>query len=297
MPLSPTRDLARIEFSKPARQGFTLIELLVVVTIIVVLLALLTPALDKAIYQAELVMCGAQQKGVINGVIAYAMDHSRHYPGPRNRYVPNNLTTGATAEVYRGGQSDSYTDDRPRLRPYFSVNLLQCPPAGKVDLDQPIDLTRTPDGTYIHASMDFWFGWKFDTAKGGQGMNKVGDRWVWDGQRFGVLVNDISLTTENSPTSGNNYTSHPDADGVFVNLIHDNDGGPFTNHMVWAGWWGGAVARNDRGPVHLNAGFDDGSVQRYESVGWHPRDEEDRMASVPRWEAHWPNLYHLVPRR
>src|ERR1041385_7046662 len=43
--------------------AFTLIELLVVVTIIVVLLALLTPALDRAIYRAELLRCGANQKG------------------------------------------------------------------------------------------------------------------------------------------------------------------------------------------------------------------------------------------
>lgn len=40
-------------------KAFTLIELLVVITIIVVLLALLVPALDKAIYQAQLSVCAA----------------------------------------------------------------------------------------------------------------------------------------------------------------------------------------------------------------------------------------------
>src|SRR5438876_557647 len=49
---------------KDLRAAFTLIELLVVVTIIVVLLALLTPALDRAIYQAELTVCAANQHTV-----------------------------------------------------------------------------------------------------------------------------------------------------------------------------------------------------------------------------------------
>lgn len=45
-------------------KGFTLIELLGVVVIIVVLLALLVPTMDKAIYEAELAVCAAQQKAI-----------------------------------------------------------------------------------------------------------------------------------------------------------------------------------------------------------------------------------------
>src|SRR5688500_8855542 len=60
--------------------AFTLIELLVVVTIIVVLLALLTPALDKAIYQAELTVCGANQRAVAMSAVSYATGSKRFYP-------------------------------------------------------------------------------------------------------------------------------------------------------------------------------------------------------------------------
>src|SRR5688572_26873229 len=63
----------------PSR-AFTLIELLVVITIIVVLLSLLTPALDKAIYQAELAVCGANIKGAYGAITTYAMDNKRRYP-------------------------------------------------------------------------------------------------------------------------------------------------------------------------------------------------------------------------
>ena len=45
------------------RIAFTLIELLVVITIIVILLALLVPAINKGIYAAELAKCGSQLKG------------------------------------------------------------------------------------------------------------------------------------------------------------------------------------------------------------------------------------------
>src|SRR6266478_4856578 len=85
-------------------QAFTLIELLVVVTIIVVLLALLTPAVDRAIYQAELARCAAQLHGICAGVQVYAAENKRWYPqrhgnnADQNSYwEPNRLYDGGAA--------------------------------------------------------------------------------------------------------------------------------------------------------------------------------------------------------
>src|SRR5687767_44112 len=60
--------------------AFTLVELLVVMTIIAVLLALLTPALDVAVYEAELVVCASRLDALAKGVTHYALDFRRQYP-------------------------------------------------------------------------------------------------------------------------------------------------------------------------------------------------------------------------
>jgi prepilin-type processing-associated H-X9-DG protein len=60
--------------------AFTLIELLVVVTIIVVLLALLTPALDKAIAEAERVVCLSNFRSIGIAMHLYTGDHKRYFP-------------------------------------------------------------------------------------------------------------------------------------------------------------------------------------------------------------------------
>ena len=60
--------------------AFTLVELLVVITIIVILLALLAPALETAIYQSELAVCATRLKGTGTGVQVYAHNFRRSYP-------------------------------------------------------------------------------------------------------------------------------------------------------------------------------------------------------------------------
>src|ERR1041385_4304760 len=92
--LSP-RGFSRVTMKRT--HAFTLIELLVVVTIIVILLALLVPSLDRAVYQAELAACAAQQRGVATGSITYAAHYSRSYP---YRGVVHDMTS-ASVEVHQ----------------------------------------------------------------------------------------------------------------------------------------------------------------------------------------------------
>jgi prepilin-type N-terminal cleavage/methylation domain-containing protein len=55
--------------------GFTLVELLVVISIIVLLIALLLPALGRARDRAVVLRCLAQQHQVGTATVAYALDH------------------------------------------------------------------------------------------------------------------------------------------------------------------------------------------------------------------------------
>jgi prepilin-type N-terminal cleavage/methylation domain-containing protein len=57
--------------------GFTLVELLVVVTIIVILLAMLAPALDSAIEQAERAVCATNLHAFGTASSGYAMNNRR----------------------------------------------------------------------------------------------------------------------------------------------------------------------------------------------------------------------------
>ena len=71
-------------------RAFTLVELLVVVAVITVLLAMLTPAMDSAVYTAEKVRCLSNQRTLVHGCIVYATDNRAHWP-----YWPNNQEPSA----------------------------------------------------------------------------------------------------------------------------------------------------------------------------------------------------------
>ena len=67
--------------NRPTR-AFTLVELLVVITIIVILLTMLTPAVDKAMEMAKRAVCGTNLRnwGTAHGL--YYADNKRQLPEP-----------------------------------------------------------------------------------------------------------------------------------------------------------------------------------------------------------------------
>ncbi len=73
------------------RTGFTLVELLVVITIIVILLALLAPAMDRAMELAERTQCATNLHALYGGVAVYAM-------AAKGRALPPLMESGSQAQ-------------------------------------------------------------------------------------------------------------------------------------------------------------------------------------------------------
>jgi prepilin-type N-terminal cleavage/methylation domain-containing protein len=263
----------RIMFDPP--RGFSLIELLVVITIIVVLLALLTPALDRAIFQAELAVCGGNLKVTAHGAFNYASVFKRRYPyragvhDPNRGFKPNLLQLGTTY------------NDRPLLAPYIALNKgLNCAAAGEADLEG-----ADPD-TNGEAGYAMWFGWKYTQAGGGSGLDKLGDRLSWQQEQLSVIVSDYEFN--GGAQQPFTYGSHPDGAGVLVNATWENLRLGSTANLGLIGGakytlsrWHGAPFR---GPMEMNYAYTDGSVRRVNGVTMdagaaEPRDP--RMRHLP----------------
>jgi len=273
------------------RPAFTIVELLVVITIIVVLLALLTPALDQAIYQAELAVCGANQHAIAAGAVSYALGNSRRYPdrvSPRSDVVWHpaviyngndsmNAAFGSTAPGGPGAGSLVKHDDRQALRQFISLNgHLNDPLAGGLDFDN-IDFDSHAYSNYI-----LWFGFGY---RGQQGMMKLGDRVVGRGHdtnpavNFGVRRYDILTSDRDVMQVANqrrSQTGHPDAQGITRKIVLQN--GQFDLEVTGTGadslkmtasMWAAVQPRSE---VELNFAFQDGSVRRFDRVKFFDRN-------------------------
>ena len=254
------------------RTGFTLVELLVVVTIIVVLLALLAPALDQAIYQAELAVCAANQRGTASAVTLYAGGNKRSYPyrpGVRDdvAWATFGIYNGNTAfqgvANLGGGTNATVYDDRILLRTFLSINAsLNDPMTGELDFD------NLDADTYACASYNLWFGYRY---KGHQGMYRIGDRMTWQDTknwspndykgvwRFDLLIGDVE--SNNFNTAGRNATrsSHPDKSAILIDrVVQNGEWGGFGPAFKFAlSFWESGGGRG-RGPVDLNFASQDG---------------------------------------
>jgi prepilin-type N-terminal cleavage/methylation domain-containing protein len=242
--------------------GFTLIELLVVITIIVVLLALLTPALDQAIYQTELAVCEATLKTISGGVLIYTQEYRRSYP--HRALVAAHKPK--PVHIYNG---DENLDDRKVVRPYFSVkNALLDPLCEKVDFDHTL-----PDSS-VEVSYPLWFGFQYlESPHAGRGMKKLGDRFSFTEDtgpnagrtfRFNLLASDMDVISLSSQLNFT-HSSHPDKTGTrFTTAIQDESVihplAPTTFLTLTTSRWDGNNAQ--RGPLDMNYAYDDGSISR-----------------------------------
>ena len=266
-------------------KAFTLIELLVVITVIVVLLALLTPALDKAIYQAELAVCGTNLSATAGSANLYAFDSKRFYPYRKLvRDYDGTVETSAIRLTIGGSGTpgadpSTLMDDRPVLHGYVQVNkMLQCPLTKKIDMevDSAID-------TWVYSTYAMFWGWTYHAQRGPTAapqprMNgltaqyKLGDRFSWDGSSFNVLACDF---LQSGQYGGYGFSTHPEKSGLWNTFSFQHGVNPYgtegqeglsvspVSGYVTLSWWG---AGGTPATVDLNYALQDGSVRRYNDV-------------------------------
>ena len=260
------------------KRAFTLVELLVVVTIIVLLLAMLSPAMSKAVYQGQIATCGARLKSVSGAVLIYAMDNRRYYPERGLRAIEPQSSVSWIA-AYWIVLPDANYDMRKPLRPIMSVNKqLQCP------LTEQLELEDTKIDENVASSYTPWWGWFWQQQ--GQaplpGMFRMGDQFQSrEGDRYNLLIGDYDASF-----GGFVNVSHPDREparayslAVTYQSLFGIGAGPAQGYPVTGAQWSTLNAANDRGLVDLNHAYDDGSVRRYNDIRpW--RQSEPRMNPV-----------------
>jgi prepilin-type N-terminal cleavage/methylation domain-containing protein len=262
--------------------GFTLVELLVVITIIVVLLALLVPALDRAIYQAELAVCGARLSAVATASIVYAMDNKRSFPRRHEGFVWQDVRIIKTNYVGYPFDLRAYYED------LMSIDAWVDPVAGDISLREsdnaPESWLYSGYYVYIDIKMTGPTGATYNPQRRlGHGFTSTvlynDDQTV---NSFSIIAADMDWVRNFNPGSENGWSSHPDDAGdkslaTLQSSTTKNEGQelpvvvePLNFNQTMSFYRGG------RRSLTSNYAYQDGSVRRFDAVT--ARDE--RMAQV-----------------
>lgn len=112
---------------RTVRKGFTLIELLVVIAIIVILAAILLPALQKGVDQARQTACVNHMRQMGLALILYADQYSGLLPGPSSTHA---LSRSVMSYHWYGWAEGSVnTGDAYREKFIGSLDVMFCPAA------------------------------------------------------------------------------------------------------------------------------------------------------------------------
>ncbi len=254
------------------QNAFTLIELLVAVAMIAALLTLLTPALDRAIYQAELAACMAQLNGVVAGATVYANDYKQQYPHRRLALTSGQNSFRKIADPQFNVVAPGVRWDlRPLIRNYMRVASLSDPLSPEVDLD-----TKAHPNVRISSSYLLYFGVSYQNE---QGMFKTTDSWTCQSRRFRLMASDNDLLSEDQTTAS---ASHPDGDEVLAPGVLQDVADQEQNYNTASGWvTDGSTYK--RGPLDTNHAYADGSVHRVNDIRWDDTkpEGEQRMHKLP----------------
>lgn len=271
-----------------SQTGFTVVELLVVIAVIVVLLAMLAPALERALTQAQMAVCAANLHSIANATHTYCHGNRRFYPDRTLFTDPASDAPGGPAGgnhpggAQPGDLAHRSWDDRAVLRKAFPMSILRDPMVKAIDLDAPRIGTTWYMGSY---ELWFSFGYRLENFK-----RKLGDDFTFRQTpatgpityRFDVLAGDYDLYIDN--TSTRSVSSHVDSEGISTNVVAN----------YWSYW--DATNRGRRGTLDVNYVHDDGAVARHNGVKI-PQDE--RMVTVPYMSSNYsyPVVRFQIPAR
>lgn len=233
-------------------RAFTLVELLVVVTLITVLVSMLTPAVERAMYHANLAKCASNLKTIASAGTLYASDNHGRYPlrvnqstGERFHQDPIQISNTFTGPPY---------DMRPMLTPYTSLDAFVDPLSHKVDL-RP-EATDQPLPSVVFATYYVFFGWgpAADAYPDNDMMDRLGQKFSHGSTRFNIVASDQD---EIQPEDG-----RPTYDGAHVTTSHRAH--PKQGPAV-------PLQNQDFGHIRYTRSY-------YQRNGWTPGDRGQRRA-------------------
>lgn len=188
--------------------GFTIVELLVVVAIIAALISLLIPVARRATYTARLAVCQSNLRQVSIAALNGAADHRGKFP---RRKVAESAWPYYAWLQHSHNNGKGTVDDRPLLREYLDLSVLECP----MSRFPVADTLETANTYQVVGSYEMYFSIKLNReVADSRGFYKPSDRPTYtspeDGKtyRWDVLAGDMDLGWDGGRGVWDRWTSH-----------------------------------------------------------------------------------------